>query len=126
MKKAITIIVTIIVATSFALGQQVTRKEAIAAAMGTLKNNGCTNIINENMSSVHTLRNGDTILMYEVVFKTGEMVLLSGNKSCLPVLGYRMSEKNRDVSSLLDNYDMLPCGLKALIEEYPFFGICNL
>ncbi len=117
MKKINLLMIIVFIASSL-FCQQVTREEAVSAAVNTLKNNGYTGITKGNLSDVYTIQNGDTTLIYEVVFKSGEMVMLSGNKCCLPVLGYRLSPKSHDTISMLNNYNKLPCGLRGLIDEY--------
>ena len=42
--------------------------------------------------------------MYEVVFNTDDIVLLSGNITCSPILGYILHD-NVETQSILDNYD---------------------
>ncbi len=97
--------------------QQVTRNEAVNAAINTMKYCGKQNI-SESDFSVFIKQKGDTVLLYEVVFQTGEMVLLSGNRSCLPVLGYRFPEESVDAESILSRFDDIPDGLRDMIEEY--------
>lgn len=97
--------------------QQVTRNEAVNAAINTMKYCGKQNI-SESDFSVFTKQKGDTVLLYEVIFQTGEMVLLSGNRSCLPVLGYRFPEESVDAESILSRFDDIPDGLRDMIEEY--------
>ncbi|MDR2979293.1 MAG: Spi family protease inhibitor [Bacteroidales bacterium] len=99
--------------------QQVSKSEARNAAVNTLRNK--TEILkvssNENIKTVNSLSNtnGDTI-MYEVVFENGAAVLLSGSKTCLPVLGYYAKEDNGAVFD--PNNDNVSCGLKALLKDY--------
>jgi len=99
--------------------QQVSETEAKNAAVNALRNK--TEILKvsqeETIKSVNSLSNakGDTI-MYEVVFQNGAVVLLSGSKSCLPILGYYVKEDN---GAIFDpNNDNVPCGLKALLKDY--------
>ena len=117
MKKLIIIIVFVFCGILHVNSQQVTRQEAITAAINTIKYCGKQDV-SETELSVFTKQKGDTVLVYEVVFPTGEMVLLSGNKSCLPVLGYRLPGKTVASESVLSHFDDIPGGLRDMIEEY--------
>lgn len=118
MKRMILIILLFLSCSYDAFSQQVTKQEAINAAINTMRYNGMSNISKSNIANVYTKQNGDTTLLYEVIFKSGEMVLLSGNKTCLPILGYNIPEKKVYTLSILDNYDDIPDGLKDMLEEY--------
>jgi len=99
--------------------QQVSEIEARNAAINTLRNK--TEILkvssDDRIKTVNSLNNanGDTI-MYEVVFQNGATVLLSGSKTCLPILGFYVKEDNGVVFDP-DN-DNVSCGLKALLKDY--------
>jgi hypothetical protein len=99
--------------------QQVSEIEAKNAAINTLRNK--TEVLkvssDDRIKTVNSLSNanGDTI-MYEVVFQNGAAVLLSGSKTCLPVLGFYVKDDNNAVFD--PNNDNIPCGLKALLKNY--------
>jgi len=99
--------------------QQVSEIEARNAAINTLYNK--TDVLkvssDERIKTVNSLNNanGDTI-MYEVVFQNGAAVLLSGTKTCLPILGFYVKEDNGVVFD--PNNDNVPDGLKALLKGY--------
>jgi len=99
--------------------QQVSEIEARNAAISTLRNKaGILKVSSdENIKIVNSLNNtnGDTI-MYEVVFQNDAAVLLSGSKTCLPVLGYYVKEDNLAVFDPTN--DDVSCGLKALLKDY--------
>lgn len=123
MKKFILVILLFFSYFYAVFSQQVTEQEAINAAINTMKYCGKSNFSKSNISSVYSKKNGDTTLMYEVIFQTGEMVMLSGNKACLPVLGYNIPDNNNSQKaifpqSILNNYDNIPDGLKFMLEEY--------
>ena len=101
-----------------AFAQQVTRQEALNAAVNTMKYNGRTNLDKSSVSSVNSKNNGDTVLIYEVLFQSGEMVLLSGNKACIPVLGYSLPTEASTPQSVLGNYADIPDGLQDVLAEY--------
>ena len=123
MKKVSFLIIMIFVATSV-FCQQVTQQEAVKAAVNTMKYNGRTSMAESSVSSVNTKSRGDTILMYEVVFQSGELVLLSGNKSCLPVLGYCLPSVSSTPQSILNNYADIPDGLRDMLGEYEEQIVC--
>ena len=61
------------------------------------------------------IRGANRVVMYEVVFTSGESILLSGNKNCLPILSINFSHYQE---TILDRMDKIPDGLKDLIDEY--------
>ena len=71
----------------------------------------------ENVSAVgmNVLRNsrGDTLL-YEIESNCRQTVLVSGHKSCIPVLGVH----DREEGSYIQQYEMLPEGLQTLLDSY--------
>jgi hypothetical protein len=103
---------------SLVYSQQVSRQEAVNAAVNTMKYNGRTNLAISSISSVSSKNNGDMVLIYEVIFQSGEMVLLSGNKACIPVLGYSLPSAASAPQSILGNYADIPDGLRDLLSEY--------
>ena len=117
MKRVFFLITILLVATSV-FCQQVTQQEAVKAAVNTMRYNGRTSMAESSVLSVNTKSRGDTILMYEVVFQSGELVLLSGNKSCLPVLGYCLPSSSSTPQSILNNYPDIPAGLRDMLGEY--------
>ena len=70
--------------------------------------------------SIHTLQKADTILIYEFIFPTGDMIMLSGNFSCQPLLAYSMgtNANSKPKQSILDNLNSAPEGLVFFIEDY--------
>lgn len=117
MKRVFFLITILLVATSV-FCQQVTQQEAVKAAVNIMRYNGRTSMVESFVSNVNTRSRGDTVLLYEVVFHSGELVLLSGNKSCLPVLGYCLSSPSSTPQSILNNYSEIPDGLRDMLEEY--------
>jgi hypothetical protein len=65
-----------------------------------------------SVTATNTYSVRDTTFMYEVFFNNGKGILLSGNKNCLPVLGYL---GNTEMSVFDTN---APCCLTALLEGY--------
>lgn len=117
MKKTFFLILTMFIVLS-AYPQQVTRQEVVNAALNTMKHNGRTSLTKSSILSVNSKSKGDTVLIYEILFRSGEMVLLSGNKSCIPVLGYSLPTTTSMPQSILDNYSDIPYGLQDMLTEY--------
>ena len=86
--------------------------------MNTMKYNGRTSLAKSSIISIQSKNNGDTVLIYEVLFQSGEIVLLSGNKACLPVLGYSLPTSVSAPQSILENYADIPDGLRDMLSEY--------
>ena len=97
--------------------QQVTQTEAINAAINTLRYETRSNITIDSIDNVYSKIVCNNTLLYEVAFKNGHMVLLSGNKSCIPVLGIIMLNEDVYPSSLLEGYDN-PEALECFIDSY--------
>ena len=116
--KRVFFLITILLVASSVFCQQVTQQEAVKAAVNTMRYNGRTSMAESSVLSVNTKSRGDTILMYEVIFQSGELVLLSGNKSCLPVLGYCLPSSSSTPQSILNNYPDIPAGLRDMLGEY--------
>lgn len=53
-------------------------------------------------------------LLYEVIMEDSSAVLLSGNRACTPILG----EYKYSGISIVDDFEMIPCGLKCLVKNY--------
>ena len=101
-------------------GQQISRQEAINAAVNTLNYQIGRQLLSEtNVDTVLTNTSNGYTLLYEVRFRTGATVLLSGNKSCIPILGYILPEKGDDsTDGILNHYDELPDGLRYFVDMY--------
>ncbi|MFA7103438.1 MAG: C10 family peptidase [Bacteroidales bacterium] len=101
--------------------QQVSNMEVRNAAIHTFYSKSEVLKISDNarVKTIHNFRNGrgDT-LMYEVVFQNNVGVLLSGSKTCLPVLAY-YTKPEHDNGSIFDaNNENVPCCFKELLREY--------
>ena len=113
-------ILCVVVITQTANAQQrVSRNEVQNVAINTLHRKSEILKVSSDaaIKTLNSLRNtnGDT-LMYEVVFENGAAVLLSGSKSCQPVLGYYTKE---DRESIFDTNNVnVPPGLRALLNDY--------
>lgn len=103
--------------------QQVSQKEAVKAAIGGMIRKypeKSASFSESSVSGVFSLEEKGNCLIYEVCFKNGQKVFLSGNKSCLPVLGYVDSctiESTQIESAFLFGEDV-PDGLKLLLNNY--------
>lgn len=121
MKAKTILLVLLSMATLCNAQQQVTRQEAINAAVNTMYSIGRPDLSTNKIQNVFsTTERGDTLL-YEVQFITGESVLLSGNHSCLPVLGYIIQEEGDTLQytgPILDSSGGCPEGLRLLLDCY--------
>lgn len=97
--------------------QQAIRSEIITASINTLKSHG-KNVTEEDVDSVYRIEKNGNVLLFEVVFRSGEEVLLSGNKACMPIIGYSLSTDEASTFPVLSNYEELPSGLKDILSEY--------
>jgi hypothetical protein len=95
--------------------QQVSVEEARKAALHTLNiKHSDKGVSSEaNIKAVNQLDEDKHTLMYEVILESNQGVLLSGNKACLPVLGYYETSENQSIFS-----DDVPDGLKDMLENY--------
>ena len=100
-------------------GQQVSQQEAIQAAVNAMRYYGKNGISINTVDTVFSMVNQVDTLLYEVHFETGETVLLSGHKACVPVLGY-ITEGHGE--TILDQYEQLPDGLRDFVEEYAAYS----
>ncbi|MDR2436758.1 MAG: hypothetical protein LBD17_01620 [Endomicrobium sp.] len=73
--------------------QQVSVIEVKKAALNSMKTKtGNTSLSELSIDTIFALKNRtNNTLLYEVVFKDGQVTLLSGSKACLPVVGYYFS-----------------------------------
>ena len=101
--------------------QQVSKSEATNAAINALYNKAdvLNRSSNTEIDTIHSFSNSrSNVLLYEVVFKNRAAILLSGSKSCLPVLGYFIKPEN-DIKAIFDTDNLsVPPGLHALIEGF--------
>lgn len=102
MKKSLIMYCLLIISGMVNAQYQVTQEQAVTAAINTIRYNGRSNITSSNVEKINTLHSGDTVFMYEVVFDTEDIVILSGNITCSPILGYILHD-NEETQSILDN-----------------------
>lgn len=105
--------------------QQVTKAEATQAAINTIRYeyNGSNNNL---VDTVFTKISRNDTILYEVVFDNGDVVLLSGNKACVPILGIILHDTayTNGVSSVTDTCSILargneiPEGLLDFLDDY--------
>jgi hypothetical protein len=122
MKKVLlSIIILIILGNNIFAQQQVSRMEAVNAAIHTYhsKSSALKLLGDAKVKTIYNSHNmrGDT-LMYEIVFQNNVGVLLSGSKACLPVLAY-YTKPEYDNGSIFDtNNKNVPCCFRNLLREY--------
>lgn len=97
------------------IAQQVTQTEAINAAINTLRYETRNNITVDSIDNIYRKIVGNNILLYEVAFKNGYIVLLSGHKSCTPVLSVMSDNHNNNI---INNTTDMPEALIDLIGAY--------
>ena len=118
--KRLNLTIIVVLCCSFSgICQQVTRREAINAAVNTMRYYGRTSISNNMVDNVFTMVNQGDTLLYEVHFETGETVLLSGHKACEPVLGYITEGQGE---TILNQYDQIPDGLRDFVDGYAAYS----
>ena len=104
------------------LAQQVTQNEAVNAAVNVIRAESVGRTMDFGDTSVvevFTLDKNDHTLIYEVCFESGNHVLLSGCKSCLPVLGILTRNTHQGgVLPSLSTDDGVPDGLRLLLQDY--------
>lgn len=89
----------------------VSEKDAESAAIAVAtnqQNNGIIRTVKKKTDS------SNHPLLYEVIMEDSSAVLLSGNKACTPILG----EYKYCGISIVDDFEMIPCGLKCLVNNY--------
>jgi hypothetical protein len=101
--------------------QQVSEKEARNAAINTLysKVGILKRSSDTEIDTVYSFsKNRKDVLMYEVVFKNRAAILLSGSKTCLPVLGYYIKPEY-DNGAIFDATNTnVPCCLHDFLTDY--------
>ena len=117
MKAKTTLLVLLLMGTLCNAQQQVTRQEAINAAVNTMKYNN-SHVEAFMVDTVFTRVNNDRVLLYEIHFNTGESVLLSGNRSCIPILGLISNNDGIYQQGILGANNEIPDGLKYLLDYY--------
>lgn len=113
--KGVQLVITflLILSTSKVLSAQgaVSESEAISIAIKTATNKQNNGVIGAVKSKTDI---NNRPLLYEVIMADSSVVLLSGHKACMPLLGeYRYSG-----ISIVDDFEKIPCGLKCLVNYY--------
>ena len=122
-RTTILIVLCILFSTKTAIAQQqVSKTEAKNAAINTLYNKSDVLRRTSNteiIDTIHSFANSRSdVIMYEVVFKDRATILLSGNKACLPVLGYYIKPEH-DNEAIFDTTNTnVPCCLRAFVQDY--------
>ena len=100
---------------------QISRAEAVKASVNTLKRNNPNKatLSEDSVDSVFKMvRNGNTLL-YEVLFSSGERVLLSGHRGCQPVLGFfDINTASLPPYSIFSDNGEIPNGMKTIVWQY--------
>ena len=120
MKKSLISIIVLICVCQGYCQWAVTPHEAQSAAINILNDQSPRSEvsvydIDTTLTYSLVIRGANRVMMYEVVFASGESILLSGNKNCLPILSIKFSPYKE---TILDRMDKIPDGVKDLIDEY--------
>ena len=111
------ILLFLIIIGNIGVAQQVTQTEAINAAINTMRYETRNNITTDSIRNVYKKIVGNDTLLYEVTFKDGYRVLLSGHKSCTPVLSI-IPDHCLSNNDIINNSVDLPDALIDLIDAY--------
>lgn len=101
--------------------QQVSKDEAINAAINKMKSVGYPQAELSAINGIYEYAKNDTVILYEVCFKNDLHVILSGSKSCKPIMGYGII---KDEISLLDTTNLSVEPLKGFLENYMDMNYC--
>ena len=118
MKQFVIIIHLLIISIAMICAQQVTRDEAVMAAVNTLRYEYRDGFTNRRVDTVFSLRNNGNTILFEVYFSDNKIVLLTGHKSCVPVVGILQDQTVGFDNGLLANMGMLSPGLQYFLENY--------
>ena len=98
--------------------QAVSYDEAVNAAVKLMQLESKSSVTTDSVPSVYTNTRGGNVLMYEVDFADGSIVLLSGNKSCTPILGMILAEEDGASKGMLNRIDSIPPAVRDLLTHY--------
>ena len=98
--------------------QAVSYDEAIYAAVKLMQLESKSSVTTDSVSSVYTNTRDGNVLMYEVGFADGSIVLLSGNKSCTPILGMILAEEDGVSKGMLNRIDSISPAMRDLLTHY--------
>ena len=101
-----------------AKGQQVTSTEAVTAAMNIMSLESKFNQTLDSIDNTYAIVNNGDSLLFEVHFINGSSVLLSGHKSCTPILGLLLAEEDEPSQGIFNRSDSLSPALRDLLEHY--------
>ena len=102
----------------FLTAQAVSYDEAIYAAVKVMQLESKSSVTTDSVSSVFMDTHDGNILMYEVGFADGSIVLLSGNKSCTPILCMIIAEEDGPSKGLLNRIDSMSPAARDLLSYY--------
>ena len=98
--------------------QAVSYDEAVNAAVKLMQLESKSSVTTDSVSSVYTNTRGGNVLMYEVDFADGSIVLLSGNKSCTSILCMIIAEEDGPSKGLLNRIDSMSPAARDLLSYY--------
>ena len=118
LKRKLWIISLLFVCYLSANGQQVTSTEAAKAAVTIMHLESKANLTLDSIGNIFAIVNNGDSLLFEVLFINGSAVLLSGHKSCTPVLGILLAEEDEPSQGILNRLDSISPALRDLLEHY--------
>ena len=98
-------------------GQQVTEKEAVAAALTYLSGEKGHYLTKDSIDNVFSVEEEGIIYLFEVCFVDGSSVVLSGHTACTPILGLIEADEDKPVG-LINRRDSLPPAMGELLNHY--------
>ena len=100
-------------------GQQVTGTEAAKASVTIMLLENKDNLTMDSIDNTFAIVNNGDSLLFEVHFTNGSSVLLSGHKSCTPILGILLAEEEEEPSQgILNRLDSISPALRDLLDHY--------
>ena len=118
MKQFIIALHIFLLSIAMTCAQQVTRDEATKAALNTLMYEYQDDFTYRSVDTVFALERKGNTLLFEVHFSDNKIVLLSGHKSCVPVVGILEKQTPDFENGLLANIGLLPPGLRFFLNNY--------
>ncbi len=98
-------------------GQQAVSKDEIrkvASNYLTMQTNNTKILTANEIDTIYEIKQKEKTVIYEVVYKNGNSILLSASKACRPVIGYNLSGKRETIGNAKKD---IPDGLLFMLSE---------
>ncbi len=99
-------------------GQQVTEKEAVAAALTYMGSEKGHYMTEDSVDNVFCIGDKGVIYLFEVCFVDGSSVVMSGHRACTPVVGLIEADEDKPTVGLINRRDSLPPAMRELLNHY--------